>query len=60
MRNHSWHPVPFLMWGPTVGADLVERFDELSGRSGAFGQRLGKDLMPLMLAAAGRLARYGP
>lgn len=60
LRNHSWHPVPVLMWGPTVGADRLERFDELSGREGALGERLGKDLMPLMLAAAGRLARYGP
>ncbi|HEY8201082.1 MAG TPA: 2,3-bisphosphoglycerate-independent phosphoglycerate mutase [Actinomycetota bacterium] len=60
LRSHSWHPVPFVMWGAAVGADRVEHFDELSARAGAFSEKLGKDLMPLMLAAAGRLARYGP
>jgi 2,3-bisphosphoglycerate-independent phosphoglycerate mutase len=60
LSSHSWHPVAFVMWGPAVGVDRVERFDELSARGGAFGEKLGKDLMPLMLAAAGRLARYGP
>jgi 2,3-bisphosphoglycerate-independent phosphoglycerate mutase len=60
LRSHSWHPVAFAMWGPTVGVDEVDRFDELSARRGAFGDRLAKDLMPLMLAAGGRLARYGP
>jgi 2,3-bisphosphoglycerate-independent phosphoglycerate mutase len=60
LRTHSWHPVAFTMWGPTVGVDEVNRFDEASARRGAFGEKLGKDLMPLMLAAAGRMARYGP
>lgn len=58
-RSHSWHPVPFLLWGPMVGVDGVERFDEEAARSGACGTLPGKDLMALMLAAAGRLAKFG-
>lgn len=60
LRTHSWHPVAFTMWGPAVGVDDVDRFDEAAARRGAFGEKLAKDLMPLMLAAAGRMARYGP
>lgn len=59
LRSHSWHPVPFIMWGPRVPRDLVERFDEEEARLGGFGQLRGKELMPLMLAAAGRLKKFG-
>lgn len=59
MRGHSWHPVPFVMWGPSVGVDAVEAFNEEDARQGAFGHVLAKDLMPLMLAAAGRLIKFG-
>ncbi|MGH2767560.1 MAG: 2,3-bisphosphoglycerate-independent phosphoglycerate mutase [Actinomycetota bacterium] len=59
LRAHSWHPVPFLMWGPRVGVDSVSRFDEEAARVGAFGLQSAKDLMALMLAAAGRLAKFG-
>lgn len=59
LQGHSWHPVPFLMWGKSVGMDLVDRFDEESARRGAFGYQMGKDLMSFMLAATGRLSTYG-
>lgn len=59
LMRHSWHAVPFVMWGPSVGIDSVERFDEESARRGAFGHLLAKDLMALMLASTGRLATYG-
>lgn len=59
LEKHSWHPVPFLMWGPTVGVDRVTKFDEESAREGAFGYQMGKDLMTLMLAATGRLRTFG-
>lgn len=60
LRAHSWHPVPVLMWGPNVGIDGTEVFDEEAGRSGGLGHVLGKEVMGLMLAAAGRLTKYGP
>ncbi|MDP8936793.1 MAG: 2,3-bisphosphoglycerate-independent phosphoglycerate mutase [Actinomycetota bacterium] len=59
MAAHSWHPVPVLMSGPLAGRDHVERFGERWCREGALGRRPGTELMPIMLAAAGRLAKYG-
>ncbi|MGH2811564.1 MAG: 2,3-bisphosphoglycerate-independent phosphoglycerate mutase [Actinomycetota bacterium] len=59
LKSHSWHPVPFVIRGPAVGADPVEVFDEQAAIGGALGLRLGKDLMALMLAAGGRLMKFG-
>lgn len=59
LMRHSWHPVPFLMWGPTVGVDGVTRFDEEAARTGNFGHQLARDLMTFMLASTGRLSIYG-
>lgn len=59
LRSHSWHPVPFVMWGPNVGVDGVAVFDEEAARDGGLGSILGRDVMGLMLAAAGRLIKYG-
>jgi 2,3-bisphosphoglycerate-independent phosphoglycerate mutase len=59
MAAHSWHPVPALVWGPRVGRDDVDRFGERWCRLGALGRRPTKDLMPIVLACAGRLAKYG-
>jgi len=51
--------VPTIMWGPLVGRDNVTTFGERACAQGALGQRPTRELMPLMLAAAGRLAKYG-
>ena len=59
MAAHSWHPVPALMWGERVGRDSVERFGERWCAGGLLGRRPTKDLLPIALAAAGRLAKYG-
>ena len=59
LMRHSWHPVPFVLWGSAVGVDGVVQFNEEAARGGAFGQRLAKDLMALMLASAGKLVTYG-
>ena len=59
MAAHSWHPVPTLIWGPRVGRDPVERFGESACLGGALGRRPAADLMTIMLANAGRLAKYG-
>ncbi|HEX8771905.1 MAG TPA: 2,3-bisphosphoglycerate-independent phosphoglycerate mutase [Acidimicrobiales bacterium] len=59
MAAHSWHPVPALLWGPRVGSDDVTQFGERWCARGALGRRPSKELMPLALAAAGRLAKYG-
>jgi 2,3-bisphosphoglycerate-independent phosphoglycerate mutase len=59
MAAHSWHSVPAVVWGPRVGRDDVERFGERWCRHGGLGRRPTKELMPILLACAGRLAKYG-
>ncbi len=59
LSGHSWHPVPTLMWGPRVGIDGVTSFGERACAGGLLGQRATNELMPIMLAAAGRLEKYG-
>ncbi len=59
LSGHSWHPVPTLLWGPRVGRDAVTSFGERACASGLLGQRPSTDLMPIALAAAGRLEKYG-
>lgn len=59
LRAHSWHPVPVVMRGPRIAVDGVTAFDEEAARAGGLGHVLGKDLMALMLAGAGRLIKYG-
>jgi 2,3-bisphosphoglycerate-independent phosphoglycerate mutase len=59
MAAHSWHPVPALLWSERCGRDDVDRFGERWCRHGGLGLRPTKDLMPVMLANAGRLQKYG-
>ncbi len=60
MKQHSFHPVPTLIWAPaTAMPDPVTGFGERQCMAGALGQFPATDLMPLALGHAGRLARYG-
>jgi 2,3-bisphosphoglycerate-independent phosphoglycerate mutase len=59
MAAHSWHPVPVLLAGETAGRDQVTRFGERWCTQGALGRRPSRELMPIMLNVAGRLAKYG-
>ncbi len=59
MAAHSWHPVPVVLWGDRSGRDDVDRFGERWCATGLLGRRPSVDLMPLLLGAAGRLAKYG-
>ncbi len=59
LRSHSWHPVPVLLWSRTCRPDAADRFGERWCRSGGLGLRRGRELMPLALAHAGRLAKFG-
>ena len=51
---HSGDPVPFLLSGPGVRADAVERFGELECAAGILGHLRGEDVMPVLLNAADR------
>jgi 2,3-bisphosphoglycerate-independent phosphoglycerate mutase len=60
LRVHSWHPVPFLLWAPaTVRADDRRGFGETNCSSGALGTFPSDQVMPLLMAHAGRLEKFG-
>ncbi len=59
MGQHSWHPVPFLIHAPYVRPDAVDRFNEAASLQGGYGLRPGVHLMGLVLANAGKLAKFG-
>jgi 2,3-bisphosphoglycerate-independent phosphoglycerate mutase len=59
MAAHSWHPVPILLWSRRCGRDAVERFGERWCLLGGLGRRRSMELMSIVLANAGRLAKYG-
>jgi len=60
LKNHSWHPVPLLLWAPaTHMPDLAGEFGERACTQGGLGRFPATDLMPLALAHALRLERYG-
>lgn len=59
MAAHSWHPVPTILWSTRGQRDDVARFGERWCAAGALGIRPTMTLMPIMLAHAGRLQKYG-
>jgi len=56
---HSWHPVPVILNAPFIRTDSVTEFTERACVAGGLGRFPGKELMPLMLAHAGRLDKFG-
>ncbi len=59
MKSHSWHPNPFLIWGQTAQPDTVTSFTEKDCSRGYLGRFHAVEAMPLMLAHAGKLKKYG-
>ncbi|HVU87300.1 MAG TPA: 2,3-bisphosphoglycerate-independent phosphoglycerate mutase [Pirellulales bacterium] len=59
LRTHSWHPVPTLLLSDVCRSDSAEAFCERECLRGGLGQFEAKYLMPLALANAGRLGKYG-
>ena len=59
MKLHSWHPVPVLIHGGPQRTGWSGRFTEREAAAGALGTFYGDELMPLLLAAAGRLTKFG-
>jgi 2,3-bisphosphoglycerate-independent phosphoglycerate mutase len=60
LKLHSWHPVPVLLWSKYCRPDRVQRFGERDCLAGALGPRLpAVELLPIALANAGRLNKYG-
>ncbi len=58
-RSHSWHELPVLLWSRYVRRDGVTVFGERPCVVGGLGHIKHVDLMPLAMANAGRLAKFG-
>ena len=58
-EGHSWHPVPTLLVADACRTDGCETFGEAESLRGGLGQFEAKYLMPLAMANAGRLGKYG-
>lgn len=59
MKAHSWHPNPFLLKAEHAFPDGAPRFTERNCQRGSLGHFPSLEAMPLMLAHAGRLAKFG-
>ena len=59
LRAHSWHPVPFLLWGAHTAPDRATSFGERACAGGSLGVFPARSIMGLMLAHGGRLAKFG-
>jgi 2,3-bisphosphoglycerate-independent phosphoglycerate mutase len=59
IAGHSWHPVPFVLWSQFCRPDRVEAFDEISCIAGGLGIFPATSVLPLALANAQRLTKYG-
>jgi 2,3-bisphosphoglycerate-independent phosphoglycerate mutase len=59
LRSHSWHPVPVLLCASSCRPDSVIEFGESYCLHGGLGQLQAMYLMPLAMAHARRLGKYG-
>ena len=59
MKSHSWHPVPVMLHAPNVLGGVLEGFSERQCLKGELGIIPSVALMPLALANAGRLKKFG-
>ena len=59
LAGHGWQPVPVLIASKYCGADPVSQFTERACASGTLGLIPSHNLMPLVLANALRLTKFG-
>ena len=59
MASHSWHPVPVLLNAATCRTDDTSHFHETACAHGGLGRMPMVELLPLILAHAGRLNKFG-
>jgi 2,3-bisphosphoglycerate-independent phosphoglycerate mutase len=59
LKSHSWHPVPTLLYGKYVRADGIAEFGEHACARGSLGVLPAKDVMPIALANAQRITKFG-
>src|SRR5437016_2195090 len=59
LAAHGWQPVPALLWSRYCGADPVTAFTERACAAGSLGVLPSHHLMPLVMANALRLTKFG-
>ncbi len=59
LKSHSWHALPILLSARTGRRDPVTEFGETACLGGSLGRIRHVDIMPLALAHASRLNKYG-
>jgi 2,3-bisphosphoglycerate-independent phosphoglycerate mutase len=59
LKSHSWHPVPTLLVSDACRTDACHKFGETECSHGGLGLFEAKYLMPLAMANAGRMGKYG-
>ncbi|MBM4144254.1 MAG: 2,3-bisphosphoglycerate-independent phosphoglycerate mutase [Lentisphaerae bacterium] len=59
IRGHSWHPVPLLMKAPFLRGGDGPRFEEARCRGGQIGTIPAREIIPLAMAHAGKLQKFG-
>ena len=59
LAGHSWHPVPFLLWSRWGRRDEATQFTERVCARGILGRFPATEIMPLVLAHALKLSKFG-
>ena len=59
LRGHSWHPVPTLIYSKWCRPDKVNEFSESACLSGGLGRLPTSQIMPLAMANALKLNKFG-
>src|SRR5687767_4576820 len=59
LAAHGWQPVPALLWSRYCGADPVSTFTERACAGGTLGVLPAHHLMPIVMANALRLTKFG-
>jgi len=59
LKGHSWHPIPLLIYSQWCRKDKVRSFGEADCASGSLGNLPAVDIMPLAMANALKLNKYG-
>jgi len=59
LKGHSWHPVPILLYSKWCRRDGVKEFSESACVSGGLGRFPATQIMPLAMANALKLTKFG-
>ncbi len=59
LAQHSWHPIPVILNGRYCRPDMVREFSESACLAGGLGHIHAMELMPLAMANALKLNKYG-